>query len=24
MTQPELVDYEVFVIGRHENSAWSI
>jgi len=22
--QPELVDYEVFVIGRHENSAWSI
>ena len=23
-TQPELVGYEVFVIGRHENSAWSI
>ncbi len=22
--QPELVGYEVFVIGRHENSAWSI
>ena len=23
-SQPELVGYEVFVIGRHENSAWSI
>jgi len=22
--QPELVGYEVFVIGRHENNAWSI
>ena len=22
--QPELEGYEVFVIGRHENSAWSI
>jgi len=22
--QPELVGYGVFVIGRHENSAWSI
>jgi len=22
--QPELVGYQVFVIGRHENSAWSI
>ena len=23
-SQPELVGYETFVIGRHENSAWSI
>ncbi len=23
-SQPELVGYEVIVIGRHENSAWSI
>jgi hypothetical protein len=22
--QAELVGYEVFVIGRHENSVWSI
>jgi thiamine biosynthesis lipoprotein len=22
--QPELAGYAVFVIGRHENSAWSI
>jgi hypothetical protein len=22
--QPELVGYQVFVVGRHENSAWSI
>jgi thiamine biosynthesis lipoprotein len=22
--QPELVGYKLFVIGRHENSAWSI
>jgi thiamine biosynthesis lipoprotein len=23
-SQPELVGFEIFVIGRHENNAWSI
>jgi thiamine biosynthesis lipoprotein len=23
-SQPELVGYQVFVVGRHENTAWSI
>jgi thiamine biosynthesis lipoprotein len=23
-SQPELAGYKLFVIGRHENSAWSI